>query len=115
MVSGLSIDSKMYMNLLVEQLKHQDPEEPISNSDMVAQMAQLANVEALNTLNASFSEVLKLTRLQDGVSLVGRGVEYMKDGTPAYGVVDAISTEDDTIRLLVQGEAIELGMITKVF
>lgn len=48
-----------FLQLLVAQMKHQDPLEPMSNEDMLAQMAQFSTVEQLTNLNQSFDKFAK--------------------------------------------------------
>ncbi|MHC4789753.1 MAG: flagellar hook capping FlgD N-terminal domain-containing protein, partial [Planctomycetota bacterium] len=42
----------LFLKLLIAQLQNQDPSDPMSNTDMVTQMAQLAAVDGMNKLNA---------------------------------------------------------------
>ncbi|MBN2803656.1 MAG: hypothetical protein JXR91_11215 [Deltaproteobacteria bacterium] len=45
------IDKNAFLKLLMAQLQNQDPMEPMSNSDFVAQMAQFSSVEQLQAVN----------------------------------------------------------------
>ena len=44
------IDSKTFLNLLVAQLKYQDPSNPTSGTEMMAQTAQMYTVQALQAI-----------------------------------------------------------------
>ncbi len=48
-----------YMRLLVEQLKHQDPLEPMNNNDMTSQLTSLAQLQQLEAMNGTFGTVSK--------------------------------------------------------
>jgi flagellar basal-body rod modification protein FlgD len=48
----------MFLKLLVEQLKHQDPESPMDSSQFVAQLAQFNSVEQLIGINDKLTQLL---------------------------------------------------------
>ncbi len=51
------VSSDMFLNLLVTQLKNQDPLSPTDNTAFVAQLAQFSSLEGINNLNSSFAGV----------------------------------------------------------
>ena len=108
-------DKDVFMDLLLAQLQNQNPDDPVSNSEIVAQMAQLATVEGIKQMNASFSAVLKLERLLSGSELVGRELEYVQDGITQRGVVESVAFDDGTIQFTVNGSEIPLEDMTRVF
>ena len=108
-------NTDVFMNLLLAQLKNQDPDEPMSNSEIVTQMAQLATVGGVNAMNASFNAVLKLERLLSGSELVGRQLEYVQNGITQRGVVESVAFGNDSVQLMVNGTEIPLEDMTKVF
>ncbi len=46
-----TLDQADFMRLMTEQLRHQDPLKPMDNTQMVAQMAQLSQVQGITDLN----------------------------------------------------------------
>jgi len=115
-VSGLGAGLKAadYMELLIAQLKNQNPEEPMSNAEMITQMAQLTTLEEVSKLNANFKDILAVERLLAGGSLVGREVEYDSDGATATGTVDAVALRSDGIRVTVDGEEIPSDRLQRI-
>ena len=103
-----------YMQLLITQLQNQDPMEPLSNTDMVTQMAQLSTVEALDNLSAGFSEMLKLQQLLGGAELLGRQIEYTDGNTVVSGVVDSAHTSDGQIILGVGDREVSLDQVERI-
>ncbi|MEZ5359889.1 MAG: flagellar hook capping FlgD N-terminal domain-containing protein [Candidatus Zixiibacteriota bacterium] len=70
-----------FLQLLIEQLTHQDPTEPMSNEDFVAQLAQFSSLEQLENMNSSLNESLNWDYLLSqtisntmATSLIGRTV-----------------------------------------
>ncbi|MBR1865425.1 MAG: hypothetical protein IJ801_02845 [Lachnospiraceae bacterium] len=53
--SGSSLDKDAFLKLLVTQMQYQDPLEPTSNTEYMAQLAQFSTVEELQNLSSAFS------------------------------------------------------------
>lgn len=107
-------DQDMYMRLLMAQLKNQAPTEPMSNSEMVTQLAQLSSLDVLNNLNASFKDVLKLQTLLSGTELLGKTVQYSLGGLMLTGTVESVVAGEDSIRLVVDGLEIGLTSVKRI-
>lgn len=66
-----------FMRLMTEQLKHQDPLKPLSNSEFIGQLAQFSTVQGISDLNAAvtgFGDALTGDQVLKGASLVGHSV-----------------------------------------
>lgn len=77
-----------FLELMVTQLKHQDPFKPMENGDFLAQMAQFATVTGIDDLNASFdtlSESMSSNQALQAGALVDREVLAPLD----YGLLPA--------------------------
>ncbi len=48
-----AFDTDTFMQLLLAQLKNQDPLEPMDNSELVGQMAQLNSLQQLTSINTN--------------------------------------------------------------
>lgn len=87
------MDKDAFLQLLVAQMKYQDPLEPTSNTEYISQYAQFSQVEQMQNMAAT-SELARAT------SLVGDYV-YVKttgsDGEPdyVYGKVDYVAFENN--------------------
>lgn len=86
-----------FLTLLVAQLQNQDPTDPMDNSELVSQMAQistLSGIEELNTTLGSIGTQLDESNALQASSLIGSGVlidgdsiTVGEDGsTTAFGV-----------------------------
>ena len=111
---GAGAQQDMFMKLFLAQLQNQDPEEPMSNAEMVTQLAQLTTLDVMNKLNLSFKDVLKVQTLLSGTALIGREVEYTEDDTVHSGKVESVAVSSDAVKLTVDGEEVDLGSITRV-
>jgi|SaaInl7_100m_RNA_FD_contig_111_126041_length_5534_multi_9_in_0_out_0_2 flagellar basal-body rod modification protein FlgD len=73
-----------FMQLLVTQLRHQNPLEPMDNKDFIAQLSQFTSLEELSSIRESFDASLATQRTMNqtmAVGLLGREV-----GVPANQV-----------------------------
>lgn len=71
------LDQADFMRLMTEQLRHQDPLKPMDNTQMVAQMAQLSQVQGITDLNTTvkgFQESMSGDQILRGATLVGHDV-----------------------------------------
>ena len=91
----------MFLQLLVAEMKYQDPLEPTSNTEYISQYAQFSQVEQMQNMAVSMD-------LQRASALVGKEV-YVKttatDGSTNYvqGKVDYVSYEGNKAYLSIDG------------
>ena len=123
-----------FLQLLVTQLRHQDPLSPIQQEDMLSQLAQFSSLEGIEKLNRNFEQFLdaqdderKTQEIAEAAALVGRHVEYAVDPSlldPAdqrtaaartrSGNVESVLLSDDRIRLQVNGDTVLLRDLIEI-
>ena len=86
--SGSTMDKDAFLGLLVAQMKYQDPLEPTSNTEFVAQYAQFSSLEQMQNMSAT----LELSRAS---SLVGQVVSV--NTTDSYGQAATIEGKVDYV------------------
>ena len=69
----------MFLKLLVAQMKYQDPSNPASSSEFMAQTATFTQVEKLEEIAAQNASMLALQSSSSAGALVGRTVSYTDD------------------------------------
>ncbi len=85
-----SIDLESFLRLFITQLTYQDPLEPTSNEEFLAQMAQFAGLEQQRQLSEGMSGMLTMNSSSQAVGLLGRSVMVDQGRGPAVGEVTAI-------------------------
>ncbi len=76
-VKAQNISQSDFLTLLTAQLKSQDPFNPLSNADLVAQMATISNTSGIAEMNQSLAGIaqsLSASRLGDAASWIGRSM-----------------------------------------
>ena len=108
-----TVDGDTFLQLLTEQLKYQDPLNPMDNTDMLAQEAQFASLEQMEALASSFS---KFTNAFQANTLMGQTVEVESEGNVVKGTVDYIDYSDASgASLSIGGKLYPLADVTKVY
>src|SRR3954449_12428247 len=85
-----------FLKLLVAQMKYQDPANPASSSEFMAQTATFTQVEKLEEIAAQNASMLALQRSSSAGALVGRTVSYTDEsGATRAGAVTAVRLGSD--------------------
>src|SRR5881398_2063194 len=74
---SVAADTDKFMTLLVAQLQNQDPLNPMDNSQMTSQLAQLQTVTDVNKLNTTLESLkssYQSSEAMQATSLIGHGV-----------------------------------------
>ena len=110
-----SLDSEVFLHLLVTQMKNQDPSSPLDTNEMMAQTTQLAMMEQLTALSDSFSESFALSMRQAAAALVGQHASYVDaDGVTQSGLVSKVSFEQGVPTVTIGDAAVPLDAVSGV-
>jgi len=103
------LDREAFLRLLVTQLKHQDPLQPLDQSEFIAQLAQLQTVQESIEINKNVQELLSLQEWTHTLGLLGRQVTARnpQTGQAIQGMVEGVDLGAGTPRIIVNG--IKLG------
>jgi flagellar basal-body rod modification protein FlgD len=109
-IASSSALQSQFLNLLVTQLKNQDPTNPMDSNQMTAELAQFSQLEQLENLSSQFSSVLSTTQKSYANSLVGKTVTYNvtdSSGNSSYasGIVNAVDMRDSSAVSLLVGDS----------
>ena len=114
---GDQLGGNTFLQLLVAEMTYQDPSNPMSSSDMMAQTATLTQTQSLQQIATQNTQLLALQRSLSAGALVGRTVSYTAtDGSTQTGTVTAVSidTSQNTSTAQIGGTAVDVGRITQV-
>ena len=110
--SSNGMDKEAFLQLLVAQMKYQDPLEPTSNTEYISQYAQFSQVEQMQNMSSSMD-------LQRASSLVGKEV-YIKTTTSSgdtklvQGRVDYVSYENNKAYLYINEQKYSIDDLDSV-
>lgn len=102
-VDTKSKDYKMeFLNLLLTQMKNQDPTNPVDSTEMLAQQAQFASLEQMQNLNTNLATLLAMQNVSQATNLIGKTVTGKDEtGMAVNGPVTGISFSDGVTVLKV--------------
>jgi flagellar basal-body rod modification protein FlgD len=95
------MDKDAFLQLLVAQMKYQDPLEPTSNTEYISQYAQFSQVEALNNM----STTMELSRYSSyvGKEVVIESTDSSGKSTQTRGFVDYVTFEEGKAYFSIEG------------
>lgn len=110
------LDRDAFLQLLVEQMRNQDPLEPSKNEDFIAQLAQFTSLENSELTADRLGSLLQVEQLGQGAALVGRKVSYRSpsSGEVLPGIVSGAELTDQGVFVDVGGERIPLTSVLRV-
>jgi len=110
-----SSDKDIFMQLLVAQMRYQDPSNPTDSSAFLAQSAQFTALEKMQTVADQTAQLVGLQVAFGASNLVGKTISYpAADGTTKSGMVTAARFETTGPVLQVNGEEVRFADIRSV-
>ena len=104
-----------FLELLVTQMRNQDPMKPMSDTEFIAQMAQFSNLEQTKEMSGDIKELRQSNAFAQGTALMGRHVRLMGyDEKVANGLVTNLEVKDGEVNLIVNDKSYELGDVVSV-
>lgn len=100
------LDKASFLQLLMAQLKYQDPTEPVDNQQFIQQQAMFTQIDSLNKLNDTLTASTQITQAS---AMVGKYVQvsYMQEGytepTVKTGQVTGVVIQNGAIGLRLAG------------
>lgn len=113
--SATSEDKQMFLELMVAQLRYQDPLNPADSGEFLAQTAQFNTLEQITRV-AEQTATLAATQLAFGATgMVGRDVDWTtEDGETATGRVQGVTFSADGPVLDIDGTQVPLAQVQSV-
>lgn len=107
------LDKDAFLQLLVAQLRYQNPMEPKDGQEYLAQAAQFATVERLDNVAKAQTEAVAYQQVLLATSMVGKQVAgTATEHEPAIvGRVQAIHFDGGVPQLVVNGKLLPVGAV----
>ena len=110
-----TMDSEVFMQLLVTQLRYQDPSAPMDTNQMMSQSVQLSMMEKMTELTAGSKESFSLQMRTAAAQIIGTQVSYtLADGSKGDGVASSVSFADGVPLVSVGDKKVPLDSITGI-
>src|SRR3954470_14659811 len=90
------LDINQFLQLMVSELTHQDPLNPMDNTQLVQQIGELRSIAAQDQLTSTLQALQTQQSLTTASSLIGKKVTALStDHQNVTGTIDSVSVEVD--------------------
>ena len=96
-----------FLQLLVAQMKYQDPLNPSSDTEWISQLAQFSSLEQMQNMNSTITN-------SQAFSMIGQTVEITEDNNTVKGVVDFVTVSNGKAYVSINGNSYEASSVTSV-
>jgi flagellar basal-body rod modification protein FlgD len=116
-LAGVSTEQTLnkddFLKLLITQLTHQDPTEPMNDREFIAQMAQFSTLEQITNMSQDFGKLSGILSTSQALGMLGKTVEVVSGETVVEGVVAEVIGREYP-RLLVDGRYYDLDQVERI-
>ena len=107
-----------FLKLLITQLKHQDPVNPVDDKEFIAQLAQFSSLEQMQNLNTNLSDMMMAQQqltARPAMQMIGREVElFTKDGESLFGTVTGVQFRNGWPEIIVGGKLYDFTEVVAI-
>ena len=112
--AGMS--SEDFMGILIEQLKNQDPSDPMDSDQMLSQISNMRNLQASIELQSSLESLTLSQQLNSSTNFIGKTVTGTvgEEETQVSGVVTSVLIREGAAILKMGSQELELKNVTGI-
>jgi flagellar basal-body rod modification protein FlgD len=104
-----------FMQLLMAQLKNQDPMKPMEDKEFITQLAQFSSLEAAEKMTAQMEELNGSQMLIQAATLIGKQVTAkLESGETVTGAISQIKIQAGKPIAVVNGKDVATSLITQI-
>ncbi len=105
------IDYNGFLQLLIAQMRNQDPTNPTDSTEYMSQLAQLSTVEQAVQTNAKLDSLLSSSAIQQAEGLIGRTASFTDEkGEETTGKIKEVTIiSGGAVATLENGVKVALG------
>ncbi len=114
--SKKQLNASDFINMMVTQLQNQDPMEPTKNSELLAQMSQIGQLQSSTTLQDSLKGLVLQNQIGSAGNLIGKSIQGLDDkNANVAGIVNSVKVQDNSVYLeLDTGKTLSLSNVTNI-
>ncbi len=109
------LDKNAFMQILVNQLRYQNPLSPQDSDSFINQMVQLTTIEQITNLTTNMERMLKSEEFNRAVNLIDYQATVLNaDGEPVEGIVEKVTITDGEPMLVIGNREYGLGQLVYI-
>ena len=102
-----------FMQLLIAQLKNQDPMKPMDDKEFITQLAQFSSLEATEKLNTQLEDLLGSQSLVQAAALIGKqATAKLPSGETLTGTISEVRMLAGQPTVILNGQEVDSSLIT---
>ena len=110
-----SLTTADFMQMLIAELQNQDPTQPMSDEDLLGQLATMSQLQSTTDLDSALQANTTNQQLSIGASFIGKTINGTDDsGNAVSGVVDQAFLSNGSAYVGVGNSEVQLANITDV-
>ncbi|WLR43536.1 flagellar hook assembly protein FlgD [Bacillus carboniphilus] len=114
-----NLDKDDFLKILITQLQHQGPMNPMEDKEFISQMANFSTLEQMTNMNSTLTQLIDSQSNQSFLStsqLIGKEVEWLtQEISESSSIVTAVKQNGSSIILeLENGREIDSQLVTKI-
>jgi len=101
-----------FLKILVAQLRHQDPLNPMQDKEFIGQMTQFSSLEQMMNLNKSFSSFAASSHSAS----IGKEITWFDESanTSQQGIVTGVAVRDGKIYYMTDGQEVPVEQVNTI-
>lgn len=104
-----------FMQLLIAQLKNQDPMKPMEDKEFITQLAQFSSLEAMEKMTEQMENLTSSQMLVQAATLIGKQVSAkLESGEVVTGTISQVKIVSGQPTAVVNGKEIDTSLITTI-
>src|SRR5262245_40199226 len=109
--SPFAADPNMFLQLLIAEMRNQDPTNPMDTNKYMSRLAQLSNVTQSMQTHKKLDALLSSAGLSQAEGLIGRKANFTSsDGQSVFGTITSVSINNGgAVATLSDGSKVTLG------
>ena len=109
------LDPNAFLQLLVAQLKYQDPSSPVDTASFMNQTAMLTQVQTMTAMQETLNTLVRSQQVQSATDMIGKSVTYTDSaGTQHDGVVTGVSGATSEVTLKIGNIDVPLTSVVAI-
>jgi len=103
-----------FLNLLITQLKNQDPLNPMKDQEFIAQLATFSNLEQITNMSRNMEEFLKQQEYNNRATAVNMIGMEIRTSAGQGGIVSGVTIDDKGANLIVGDKKIAFSEVKEI-
>lgn len=108
-----TLDRDDFLKILITQLQHQDPSQPLEDKEFIAQMAQFSSLEQITNMSQGLTKLSGLLASSEATGYLGKTVEVQDGSQTITGLVSEVVRGDHPL-VGVNGKYYDLDQVQKI-